>query len=99
MNFNSRETYLVAVAAWKIQHAEQIKIIRAGKLALKNAHRALEKDRKTIGDVWSALIDLRKARERMIELQTERADGKHEAQKHISRVKQYRGVPSVKIHY
>jgi hypothetical protein len=43
MNFNSKETYLAAVALWKLQYFDTIAGIRKVKLDFKNAQREFSK--------------------------------------------------------
>jgi hypothetical protein len=43
MNFNSKETYLTAVADWKLRFHTQIKKSRVDKVAFKEAQRAFSK--------------------------------------------------------
>lgn len=43
MNFNSKETYLAAVADWKLRYADTIAGIRKVKIDFKNSQRAFSK--------------------------------------------------------
>lgn len=59
MNFNSKETYLAAVANWKLQYAEVITKIRKNKNDFKNAAREFSKV--DFYPVWKGSDEQRKA--------------------------------------
>ena len=77
--FNSKETYLAYRADWKDRYFAGCKAVRTARQEVRNANRAYSKDNKTIGDIWSAYGDLRKAREDVVKLQTELNDARAEA--------------------
>jgi hypothetical protein len=58
MNFNSKQTYLAAVADWKLRYADTITGIRKVKLDFKAAQREFSK---VDCDIWRAAEDKRKA--------------------------------------
>jgi hypothetical protein len=58
MNFNSKQTYLAAVADWKLRYADTITGIRKIKLDFKAAQRAFSK---VDCDIWRAAEEKRKA--------------------------------------
>lgn len=55
MNFNSRQTYVAAVAAWKVQYAELIQQIRQTKIDFKEAQREFSKQKYGSPD-WYAVL-------------------------------------------
>jgi len=95
MNFNSRETYLAAVADWKLRYADTIEGIRKVKIDFKNAQRAFSKvdfvpiwkgsdeQRKAYYAAYRPMEDLRSEHRSLVkeatDLLTERALGREEA--------------------
>lgn len=59
MNFNSRETYLAAVAIWKTSYSETITAIRKVKVDFKTAQRAFSKV--DVAKIWKGSDEQRKA--------------------------------------
>ena len=74
MNFNSRETYLSAVASWKADYAQITLDIRRKKIEVKEANRKRE-------PTWKHLLQLSSYRQTASSLLEERAQGKIEAQR------------------
>ncbi len=97
MNFNSRQSYLLAVLRWSTQHQEAVQRVQAAKLKLKEAHRtyntaytAAPKNRwgypttsLPMMSVWDAISDLKSAREAIKELLVERAEARVEAHRQV----------------
>jgi hypothetical protein len=95
MNFNSKQTYLAAVAAWKTQYSETIAAIRKVKIDFKNAQRAFskvdfapiwkgtEEQRTAYRKAYNPMEDLRSEHRRLVkqatDLLTERQLGREEA--------------------
>jgi hypothetical protein len=84
MNFNSRDTYLAAVADWRVRYFAQIKLIRQLKLDFKAAQRAASKSTAAeYSKAWIALSNIRvaqsAAQEDIVKLVIERQDGREEA--------------------
>jgi hypothetical protein len=94
MNFNSKQTYLAAVAIWKLRYADTITGIRKVKLDFKAAQREFSKvgtflyswtaeERTAYYKVYNAMEDLRSEHRSLVkeatDLLTERQLGREEA--------------------
>lgn len=99
MNFNSKQTYLAAVADWKLRYADMIMAIREIKLDFKNAQRsfskvdfvpiwkAAEEQRKMYYKAYTLMEDMRSEHRRLVkqatDLLTERSEGRQEASRQM----------------
>lgn len=95
MNFNSKETYLAAVADWKLRYADTITGIRKVKIDFKTAQREFSKvdfapvwkgsdeQRKAYYAAYKPMEDLRSEHRRFVkqatDLLVERSEGRAEA--------------------
>ena len=59
LNFTTKQQYLVWRLRWKEEYYSLVKSAQEAKVAVKEAHRALSKDRRVISQVWEAISDRR----------------------------------------